>query len=182
MKWARLQSGESGKKKPGPKGKMIKDSSKFDAFSKAQIKGLVAMGIVDEDDQTTEIKRRWDAMNKAQGKTPLSKTVSASAPKTSSEIRLDQPLDDSQLKSTGLTFVKSDTVGSKVIFIYKPSGDAVAKKKVNFAETSAASSAKAKSAAIKRKKVEEEEDDDDDDDDEDDLDWACEISKERLLK
>ena len=33
------------------------------------------MGIVDEDDQTTEIKRRWDAMNKAQGKAADAKAV-----------------------------------------------------------------------------------------------------------
>ena len=182
MKWARLKSGETGKKKPGRKPKASTDSSsKFDAFSKAQMPGLVAMGIVDEDDQTTEIKRRWTAMMTAQSKT--AKTAVPSDASTPSTIKLEKPLDVEQLKATGLTLVKTDTTGGKVLFIYKSS--AVKDKKVAKVDSADGTSAlKSKTAGIKRKKAEEEEEeeDDDDDDDDGDLDWACEVSKERLLK
>ena len=189
MKWARLQSGESGRKKPGRKGKVAKDSGvdtkEQEKFFKSQIPGLVAMGIVDEDDQATEVKRRWVAMKKAQVKTSVSPIKSASA--KGAEIRLDQALDDVQLKSTGLSFVTVDQSGPKPIFVFtKGSPSSTAKdSKATAAPKKEALSAKAPS--LKRKKVEEEEeeeedDDDDDYDDYDDLDWACEISKERLLK
>ena len=170
MKWARLQSGESGRKKPGRKGKVAKDSGvdtkEQEKFLKSQIPGLVAMGIVDEDDQATEVKRRLVAMKKAQVKTSVSPIKSASA--KGAEIRLDQALDDVQLKSTGLSFVTVDQSGPKPIFFYtKGSPSSTAKdSKATAAPKKEALSAKAPS--LKRKKVEEEEEEEDDDDDDDD--------------
>ena len=180
MKWARLQSGETGKKKPGPKGKATKDP-RFEAFSKSQVPGLVAMGIVDDDDQATEIKRRWDAMQKAQskaGKASPTKAPTKASPTKGHEIRLDQPLDDQQLKSTGLTFVAIDKSGAKPIFVYAKDGASDTKAKSSPAPAKKATPSK--SPALKRKKTDEEEDEEDEE--EDDLDWACEVSKERLLK
>ena len=109
MKWARLQSGQVGKKKTGPKPKDALPTASlpnFETFSKARVPGLVALDIVDEDDQTTEIGRRWTAMNKAKAKSKAHVETVQSGPNTV-DVRLDQLLDDHQLKLTGLTFVKN---------------------------------------------------------------------------
>eukprot|EP00966_Prymnesium_polylepis_P256972 5935992-Prymnesium_polylepis.1 len=129
MKWACLQSGEKGKKKPGRKTNVIKsgEDKEQQKFFKSQLPGLLAMGIVDEDDQAVEVKRRWDAMKKARAKTDkgASKSPAKAAPAKAApaatkgaEIRLDQPLDEEQLRSTGLTFIMIDKTGLKPMFVY----------------------------------------------------------------
>eukprot|EP00966_Prymnesium_polylepis_P139948 3233244-Prymnesium_polylepis.1 len=120
------------------------------------------MGIVDTNDQNTEIKRRWAAMKKAQSKAAAKPATPSAAPKSPGMIPLDQPLDEAQLKSTGLTLVKVDTKGGKTIFIYKPSASRT--KKVAFGDVMTAPAPMAKPKTLKRKKEEEEEEDDDDDD------------------
>ena len=104
-KWARLHSGQVSKKKPGRKGK-------FDAFSKAQVSDLVALG-VDEEQLTQEIKRRWDAMNeanKAKPKSHVKTEVHSAASKTAAMNKPRGMLNSAQQKiADGLALLNAGT-------------------------------------------------------------------------
>ena len=154
------------KKKKPTSGASTTPAADMAAFMMTERPRLIAMGIVDTAAQDAELKRRWALVSKSNGKAKQT---------LSSEVRLETCLTPSELASMGLKLVNCDTSSGTPVFVYEKVGGAKAAP-----VTKAKPAAKRKRAAAAEE--EEEEEDDDDDSDDEDMEFACEIMVERLMK
>lgn len=190
---ARLFSCE--KKKPGPKpkgdGVVIPkkrkatssapkapiDTAELDFYA-TERKRLAASGMTGYQEQTTELRRRWDLLKNAKSSIASVPTL-ATAP--ANAVKLPAQLDAAQLRSSNLELHSIETNPSGACFVYVPKGTS--------SPSSSAGKAKAnpapKAAAAKPKAAPESDDDDDCDGDEDsdaEMAWPCEVSTKRIMK
>ena len=180
--WDRLISGETEKKKPGPKPKgdvPKKKKQKTSAAKGEPIDGeekafmdserpRLAAYISDFDEQTAELETRWNRIKKAKKDKDVDGVGS---------VKIPAPLDAAQMAAMNLRFVSTETSPTTGATLYV------------YASTSAPAAAEDKSkpaekqeSGKKRKMPCDEEENEDDEDGEDDMSWACEVAAMRLAK
>jgi len=123
----RLESGQQGKKKPGPKVKpdtvVNKPNVKDEIdFYKKERPRLIAQGMKDKKKQDEELKRRWQ--NKIGLSSPKAKVTSATAKSAATnETVLKMQLTKPQEKDLGFSLVRIDTDASGTpSFVYAKAG------------------------------------------------------------
>ena len=121
---ARLQSGATGKKKPGPQvgtlRKTIAKTSAQTSFYEKERSRLIAQGILDKKAQDAELDRRWNAKKSS----PSKGAATASKP-GQNNITFTFALSSSMQKQRGLRFVGEEMDGQgKKKYIYEKLGGA----------------------------------------------------------
>jgi hypothetical protein len=164
----RIESGQQGKKKPGPKGKNVANvvsnvKSKIEFF-KTQRPRLVEAGMKDKKKQDEELERRWQKKQSSPTKTIVKEPKRKVDNVADNLVTLTWQLDPQQLKDLNFKLLRIDNDNSNGLkFVYTKDKANSGKAKVDSHTKAKANSKKANS-----KKTEDDEDDEDDDEQADD--------------
>ena len=183
----RLLSGDSEKKKPGPKAKGdVPKKKKSTSVKSEPIDGeeaafiakdrpRLAAHIADFDEQTAELKRQWAYIKDSRDK--KAKTAAAPAAPAAAAapglIKLPAALDAAQMSAMKLKFESNEIqpMTGAILHVYSSTAGAPVKP----------ATGKKRKGAVAAMPCDKEEDEEDEDED-DDMSWACEVASMRLVK